>query len=122
LGSRKPDNVQGACFTQNYRLVLICDEGLVLYKNKTLGLADGIGVQFLQVYSTLTGHLLGEMPFPANSDRSNFVLNELESVRVAEITSDEVTSQLQVLELNNEWSSTDDIYLWGVTVPDPTSL
>lgn len=114
-GGRKPNHVQGACFTRNYRLVLICDE--------EIGLFGEFGVEVIQVYSTLTGHSLGEMNFPAKSDPSPiFTRNELESVRVGWVESSGITSQLQVLELNNEINSTDDIYLWGVTVPSPTTL
>lgn len=106
------DGVQGACFTPNYRVLLIRD------------VRDKDNDELVLCHSTLTGFRQGRRSVLANTDESPApnTWNELEGITMQSILINGVKTHVQVLELNNEVHSSDDVYLWGLVVSQPALL
>jgi hypothetical protein len=102
--------VQGGCFTPHH---------------KWLAVSDDPDHERIHCYSTITGAFFGHRRLPADTNEGSpgGKRNELEAICVAPLISKSGRPvQVHVLELNNEWPSTDDFYLWHFSVPDPENL
>jgi hypothetical protein len=101
---RPTTNVQGACFTPNFKWIAVCDVD-----------ED----ERIHCHSTLTGAFLDRRPQLANTnDEAVGDRNELEGIWFAPMQTGKGNHvQVHVLELNNDNHSPDDMYLWQFTVP-----
>jgi hypothetical protein len=103
--------MQSGCFTPNVKWLAVCD---VNYEER------------IHVHSTLSGRLLESRELLADTDESPWAISPTTSSRVFGVPSLGLVPgrnvQVHVLELNNEVASTDDVYLWHFSVPDPSLL
>jgi hypothetical protein len=100
--------VQSACFTPSFRILMLVDVD---------------GAEGIHCHSTLTGAFQGRRELLADTEEDSAVVrNELEAICLRSVTVDGTVTQVQVLELDNEIHSSDDIYLWGLGVPHPERL
>ena len=97
---------QGACFTPNFRILILCDVD---------------GAERIHCHSTITGAFMGIREFQANQNEGE-VRNELEGITLLNMTKNDIPVQVHVLELNNEIMTSDDFYLWHFHVPKPDIL
>lgn len=108
-GSPATERVQGAAFTRNFRVLMLRD----------VPNSDGV-----QCHSTLTGVLQDRYPLYAGIDETQVFSNpnELEGVFVRTLTTGGQVAHVHVLELDNDDTNPDDVYLWHLAVPDPDRL
>jgi hypothetical protein len=101
---RPTTNVQGACFTPNFKWIAVCDVD-----------ED----ERIHCHSTLTGAFLDRrLQLADTNDEAAFDRNELEGIWFAPMTTGRGNHvQVHVLELNNDTHSPDDMYLWQYSVP-----
>jgi hypothetical protein len=96
-----PTHVQGGVFTPHGRLILVCSDGNAVF-----------------CFSGLNGHLFGATRL--GDFGSSF--SEVESVTLRSWRFGDVSAQVHILELDNDWLSKDDCYLHSYRVPDLVKL
>jgi hypothetical protein len=95
------DRVQGGTFTVRGRIILVrCDYNALF------------------CFSSLSGHRFGSMKLGDFGSAGS----EAESVTVRSWQFDGIPAHVHVLELDNDWSSKDDLYVHSYRVHDPDRL
>lgn len=98
-------DIQGGLFTPRGRVILVSGEADTEYSN-------------IFCFSALNGYCFGAMALgDYGSARS-----EVESVAYLPLLVNGVVAPVHVMELDNDWSSEDDVYLWSYSVPAPDLL
>jgi hypothetical protein len=104
-----PNNIQGGVFTPRGRVILAS------------GYQSGLSINepnLLFVYSAKTGYCFGV------KDLGDFgsARAEAESVTVRPWQINGALTMVHVMELDNDWSNEDDVYLHAYSVPHPELL